>query len=226
MLLNTAHTDDVSGYVSDETLAWLAGIEASGRRVLVCGHHPILPHSVNESARADLTQGREALVRLLASSRLPLYLAGHRHIGHWSRADGLTEILAAKTDTWPLTVGVLTLTENSADFALSPLFTEGDKTLRQAEASTDALALAMGTGALQGTSFEGDEGMTAYFSRIYKAYLGGRLNTIRDECLRDACYAAWQSEEITSIFKPWLAFLLANATEDTTQLHLALAEGK
>ncbi|MDD3337097.1 MAG: hypothetical protein PHI98_16565, partial [Eubacteriales bacterium] len=228
LMLNTARTGEVGGYLSKDTLQWMDGLlkqaTLAGKRMLTCGHHPLLEHSVFEANRTDLTEERQSTAEILGASRLPLYLAGHRHIGHWSQQDGLWEILAGKTDQWPLSVGQLVIEDNQADFSLLPLFSTDSSTYLQAEAKADDTAAAMAEGALAPTAMAGNQEMIHFFKVIYKRYLTGQLWEIREEALTNNAYALWQSEEITSIFRPWIQYLLENMTENNAELHLDLPQ--
>lgn len=224
MLLCTALPGEAGGFVAPETLSWaqkfVQEAQQEGRRVLLGGHHPLLSHSVSDDSRGDLTDGRQALTQWLAQTDTPLFLAGHRHIGHWSQHGGLTEILAGKTDLWPLCVGKLVLSDAGIDFSLLPLAASDSVLMQDALKATDAKARAMAEGVLKNTSMAANEAMVDYFASIYRDYVSGQLFRTRRDYLKSPYYTRWQSDEITGILKPWVAFLLQNMTEDYTSLHL------
>ncbi|MEG2251399.1 MAG: metallophosphoesterase [Clostridia bacterium] len=216
-MLDTCIYGEAGGMFRASTQQWLTALlqraQAQGVRVIAAGHHPILPHSYREESRSDLTVRGEQLAALLRAYQVPVYLAGHRHIGHYAAEQRLTEILAGTPMLWPNKLGELTAAEGLR-FTTRTLSVGQE---RFAEASWERLqtqAAEMAVGALEETPFAGDAQMIALFQTVYCAYRDGTLWRVRDACLADLAYSRWQDERIRSIFRPWMRYLLETMTED------------
>ncbi len=112
--IDTALMGTEGGYVSEETMAFLADELRSSteKHIVVLGHHLLYrawePYGLQSWDREYLVQNRDAVIALLAScSRVRAYLCGHHHasriqrIASRGRAGGFYHILSPSSVAFP-----------------------------------------------------------------------------------------------------------------------------
>lgn len=109
---NGTASTGVTGYVRDETLAWveaqLQAASAAGDTVIAVSHQPVLVHN-NMFVDGKVITNAETLLSLYEQYGVTVNLSGHLHMQHIAHHGRLTEFVTGALSVAPIEYAVLTL---------------------------------------------------------------------------------------------------------------------
>jgi len=190
-----ANQPDTPGCVKAETVQWaeqqLLRARESGARVLSVSHQSLLRHNalLNDGFQME---NSAALTALYQKYGVLFNLAGHLHVQHIASQQNVTEILTSSLAVAPNQYGILTVTENGADYHTVPVdvsawakaHAKNETALLHFEdyAADFFYSTAYRQAVTELTDAPDAEAMADYFARVNAAYFAGRM----DRAPRDA----------------------------------------
>lgn len=224
-----ANQTDAPGCVKAETVQWaeqqLLRARESGARVLAVSHQSLLRHNelLNDGFQME---NAAALTALYQKYGVLCNLAGHLHIQHITSRQSVTEILTSSLAVAPNQYGVLTVTENGADYHTVPVDVSAwaEAHGRREDAllhfETYAADFFYGTAYRQAvtelTDVPDAEAMADYFAEVNAAYFAGRM----DCASQDAdLLQKWRKQDF--FLAAYLQSITADFETDFTQYHFS-----